>query len=89
MLDDYDRQNCSLDLQRAATAFYLHPQGKTWQIFLNHALKILQREKRLERFARKLGKIKKQAVQAERNQAINLADEMLTLGVLLKKLDLV
>lgn len=84
MSDKKDLQNCFLDLQRAAVSFYLHPEGKTWRIFLNHAYKILQEKKGLEKFVKQLRKIERKIVQAKRKDMINLADEILTLGILLK-----
>lgn len=85
MSDKKDLQNCFLDLQRAAVNLYLNPEGKTWRIFLNHAEKILIGKKKLIKFAKQLRKIEKMAVQANKKEVINLADKMLTLGILIKQ----
>lgn len=79
-----DLQNCFLDLQRAATAYYLNPQGKTYAIFLNHAYKILQKKKKLAKFARQIKSLERKSARAAKEEFLNLADEMLTLGLLLK-----
>ena len=83
-----DFSNCFLDLQRAAIAFYLNPRGKTHQVFLKHAQKILRKIKGVK--ARKLST---KILQIEREIAFlpkdnikvrNLADKMLTFGLLSK-----
>lgn len=79
-----DLQNCFLDLKRAATSFYLNPKGKTWQVFLDHALKILQEKKKFQKFTTKIAEIKEKANCADEKQVKNLADEMLTWGILIK-----
>lgn len=85
MSEKKDLQNCSLDLQRAAVSFYFNPKGKSWRIFLSHAYKILAGKKKLEKFAWQLKAIEKKSVGAKRGEIIYLADEMLTLGVLVKQ----
>lgn len=85
MSDKKVLQNCFLDLQRAAVSFYLHPQGKTYAIFLQHAYKILKKKKKLSKFAKQIKTLVKKTAQAKEKEVINLADEMLTLGLLLKR----
>lgn len=78
-----DLQNCFLDLKRAATSFYLNPKGKTWQIFLDHALKILGEKEKFQKFVIEIEKIKEKAPYAGKKEITNLADEMLTWGILI------
>ncbi len=78
--------NCALDLQRAAQWYYLNPKGKTHQIFLKHARKILSQGcfPQKEKILKELLKIEKElTICPKRN--INLADKILTLGCLLKR----
>ena len=83
-----DFNNCFLDLQRSAVAFYLNPKGKTHQIFLRHAQKILKgiKNKKAKEFSLKISHIEKEAAYPLKNKKkrINLADKILTLGCLLK-----
>lgn len=79
-----DLQNCFLDLQRAAVSFYLNPKGESYWIFLNHAYKILKEKKRSAKFTKQIKTLMKRSAQAKKEDVINLADEMLTLGLLLK-----
>ena len=77
------------DLCRAATSFYLNPYGKTHQIFLRHALNLLQKEnKGIDNvFIKKLEDL---LVKTNRTNMTNtsnpsyLADSIFTLGMLLK-----
>lgn len=84
MSNKRDLQNCFLDLQRAAVSFYLNPKGESYWIFLNHAYKILKGRKKLAKFAKQIKELKKKSSQAKKEEVVNLADEMLTLGLLLK-----
>lgn len=81
--------NCFLDLQRAATSFYLNPKGKTHQVFLQHARKILGEMKsiRARKFSTKILEIEKEAacLPKSKSKTKDLADKMLTLGLLLKR----
>jgi len=85
MSDKKDLQNCFLDLQRASVSFYLNPKGKSYWIFLNHAYKILKEKERTAKFAKQIKTIMERSTQAKKEDVINLSDEMLTLGLLLKK----
>lgn len=78
--------NFFLDLQRAATSFYLNPQGKTHQVFLNHAQKTLRnfKSKNGKIFSDKLFQIIKNVNYANEKNRQYLADQILTLGILLK-----
>jgi len=81
MLNNKKSQSLFLDLKRGATAFYLNPKGKTYLVFLNHALKIVEKKG----LKRKIERIKRRAARAKAQEVTNLADEMLTLGILIKK----
>ena len=80
--------NCFLDLYRAAASFYLNPKGKNHQVFMRHALEILKglKEKKAKKFFLRLKKLKKKtSVPIEDKRDVSrLADEILTLGILLK-----
>lgn len=72
--------NCFLDLQRAATALYLNPQGKTHLVFLEHAQKIVDKD-----LSARISKLRKEASDAlTSKEAALLADKILTLGLLAK-----
>lgn len=80
--------NCFLDLQRSAVAFYLNPEGKTHQVFLKHARGILAKikERKAREFSARIAQIEKEVIHPpqDKNKRINLADKILTLGCLLK-----
>lgn len=80
--------NCFLDLQRAAVAFYQAPNGSTHQIFLHHSLKILDgiENKKIKKIATKVRQFAQKTASAptSKNEVKNLADKILTLGLLLK-----
>jgi len=80
--------NCFLDLQRSAVSFYFNPEGKTHQVFLKHARKILEKtkDKKAREFSARIFEIEKKTLHPpqDKNKRINLADEILTLGCLLK-----
>lgn len=80
--------NCSLDLQRSAVSFYLNPQGRTHRVFLLHALRIL-RELNIAAVRKFLPKVKELGKETnlpayDANQVKKIADDILTLGILLK-----
>ncbi len=81
MLDKKSLNNCAMDLQRAAVAFWFKPEGKTSRIFLRHA--------RLTagKFSRRILQLEKRVAEppTSRQATINLADKILTLGCLLKR----
>lgn len=79
---------CYLDLRRAAVSFYKNPQGTAHSEFLLHALKVLR-----EFRGKKLNKYKKAIIQLveitskndfSERERINLADKILTTGILLR-----
>lgn len=71
--------NCFLDLQRAATALYLNPQGRTHLVFLDHAQKVAD-----ENLALRISKLREHASDAVTlGEASRLADRILTLGLML------
>ncbi len=73
--------DCFLDLQRAATALYQNPQGKTHLIFLDHAQKIVgSGESAIISELRRSASDKLSTKEASR-----LADQILTVGLMLKK----
>jgi hypothetical protein len=80
--------NCFLDLQRSAVSFYLNPNGKTHQVFLKHARKSLAeiKNKKAREFSARIFQMEKKTAHHPRDKKrrINLADEILTLGCLLK-----
>lgn len=80
--------NCFADLQRAATAFYRQPQGQTHQVFLKHALKILApfKDQKTQGRIKELILLKEKTALPvnNRQEAIRLADKILTLGCVLK-----
>jgi len=84
MSNHKDLQNCFLDLKRAATSFYLNPKGKSWQIFLDHARQILEEKKDFGDYITKLKDIKEKAVNVKKREIVNLADKMLTHGIILR-----
>jgi hypothetical protein len=78
--------NCRADLQRAAVALYLNPRGRTHQVFLGHAGEILKKinNRRSRYFNEEISKYSKQADSfANKKEIINLADKILTLGVMM------
>lgn len=87
--EGFSLNNCFLDLQRAAVSFYFNPKGKTHQIFLKHARKILEEMKSIKarKFSDRIFQIEKATTHSSKNrvEARNLADKMLTLGLLLKR----
>jgi len=81
-----DRQNCFSDLQRAATAFYLNPKGKTHLVFLKHARKILNKinNRKLNRFSLEISQLEDKISLSSKSQRIYIADKILTTGILIK-----
>lgn len=81
--------NCFLDLHRSAVSFYFNPRGKTHQIFLKHARKTLEKMKSVKarHFSKRIFQIEKITTRSpkDRTKVKNLADKMLTLGLLLKE----
>jgi hypothetical protein len=89
MLANRDVLNCYLDLSRAATCFYLKPTGKNHLVFLKHGKKILKgiNDRKAQGLYRRLTDIEKEVsivVPSQKKRIINLADRILTLGILLK-----
>lgn len=78
--------NCSLDLQRSAVSFYLNPQGRTHRVFLLHALGILRglNTAKARKFLPRLEKLEKMNLSVDDIQIKRIADDILTLGILLK-----
>ncbi len=80
--------NCFSDLDRAATSFYLDPKGENHAIFLSHALKIIQEinDTNLGIFKNKILTFKRLTSKNKlsKKERLNIADEILTTGVLLK-----
>ncbi len=72
--------DCFLDLQRAATSLYLNPRGKTHHTFLRHAQKIADGD--LSTAISRLQKKASSTLAAE--ETARVADEILTLGIMLK-----
>lgn len=81
-------QNCFMDLQRAAVSFYLNPRGKNHKIFLTHAKKILDglKNKKADTFFLKISQLEKEisVFGKDESQIRNLADKILTTGILFK-----
>lgn len=73
--------DCFLDLQRAATALYQNPQGKTHLVFLEHAQKIADKE--VSTAISKLREAASRPLSVE--DAAMLADKILTVGSMLKR----
>ncbi len=79
---------CYLDLRRAAVSFYKAPDGHAHQEMIAHALKTLNdfKGKKLGNFKKEISYLKK--VTSRNNysdrERINLADKILTTGLLLK-----
>lgn len=72
--------NCFLDLQRAASALYLNPLGKTHLVFLKHAQKIAGKDLSVV-----ISKLEERASHGiDSKEAARLADEILTLGIMQK-----
>lgn len=81
--------NAFMDLNRAAKLYLLDPKGLLHKIFLSHALEILEEveDKRSQELRRKLLEIKKNLKAGLRKEKrLRLADDILTIGLLLKKL---
>jgi len=76
--------NCFLDLQRAATALYLNPSGKTHLVFLAHAQKIADKE--VSTTVAKLQEVASRSLSVE--DAALLADKILTVGIMQKEVRL-
>jgi len=76
--------DCFLDLQRAATALYLNPQGRTHLIFLEHAQKIADKKASAAIF--KLREAASRSLSVE--DAVLLADKILTVGIMQKEVRL-
>lgn len=76
-----DLLSCFLDLKRAATSFYLNPTGEAHRTFLNHAYRLATEKDLKEQIKR----IKEKSAHAKGREVIDLADEMLTLGILVKE----
>ena len=79
--------NCSADLQRSAMSFYLNPQGQTHRVFLSHALGILRglNTTKARKFLTRLKRVGKEMnFSADDAQVKRVADDILTLGLLLK-----
>ncbi len=74
--------NCWTDLQRAAMSFYLNPSGKNHLVFLDHGQKILS-DLKANSFLRKLSDIKEK-ITTSTFAPVKIADEILTLGILIK-----
>lgn len=79
-----DLQNCSMDLKRVATSFYVNPKGKTWQVFLDHALRVLGEKRQYEKYATEVENLKKKAICAGKDEIKKIADEILTCGILMR-----
>jgi len=81
-------QNCFMDLQRAATSFYLNPRGNTHKVFLSHAKKILNdlKNKKADSVLLKISQLEKEisVFGKDESQIRNLADKILTTGILLR-----
>lgn len=77
-----------LDLQRAAVSFYLNPKGKTHCVFLDHAQKVLgsMESIKAKKFSQRILQIEKEMnrLPMRKNKVRTLADEILTLGIILK-----
>jgi hypothetical protein len=77
-----------MDLDRAATFFYLDPSGETHKIFLDHALKILiqLKDNRLRKYKKEILSFKKATSKSNysERERMNIADKILTIGILLK-----
>lgn len=83
-----DFYNCFSDLQRSALSYYQNPQGKNHLVFLAHAKKILAniRNEKAKKFLQRISLIEKKIIFPVKdfNQRKNIADEILTLGCLMK-----
>jgi len=80
--------NCFLDLQRAAVSFYLDPYGSNHKVFLIHAKKILEslKTQKSKNFLSKISQLEREVltVGKDKFQIMNLADKILTTGILLR-----
>lgn len=76
------RLNCFMDFYRAAVWFYKNPKGSTHWLFFQHGRKLLKQlgDRRL---IEKVGKIA-QELKITKKKDINLADRILTFGIMLK-----
>lgn len=83
---------CYSDLQKSAVAYYLNPKGKTHQIFFHHAEQTLKRlsDKKIKWFLKEIQKIKKKMVSDQESvqNPLYLSDDLLTLGILLKNVQI-
>lgn len=81
--------NCFSDLYKAATSFCLNPSGQTHLVFLNHGKKTLKsiHDNKAKEFLQRLSHIEKKLnniMPSNKKAIIRQADEILTLGILLK-----
>lgn len=79
--------NCFTDLQRAATAYYLRPGGAAAGMFLSHAREILEKlgTKETINYLSEIDDIERlMKLSTGKRSAVNISDQILTLGVILK-----
>lgn len=76
------RDNCYTDFYRAATWYYRNPQGNIHLVFFNHGMKLIQALE-LRKLAH-MGQSIQKKLENSRVSDIRLADEILTIGLLVK-----
>ncbi|KKQ53024.1 hypothetical protein A2865_02710 [Candidatus Woesebacteria bacterium RIFCSPHIGHO2_01_FULL_39_17] len=78
--------NCYQDLQRAAVSYIKNPKGSTHILFIDHALKILEKlgDRKANLFKIRIVDLKRKLKSTKKASSHNLADEILTIGLLLK-----
>lgn len=80
--------NCFSDLQRAAMAHLTNPNGKNAGVFLSHAVGILGglQDDKKDRYFDELVSLQKRVGKSYGKQEdLNMADKILTIGLILKR----